>query len=43
VIAHRDAIKAITVQFPDGTAAAMASLREFTPYQLLYQRNPTAR
>jgi len=40
VIAHRDAIRAITVRFPDGTAAQMASLREFTPYQALYQRNP---
>lgn len=40
VIAHRDAIRALTVQFPDGTAARMASLREFTPYQKLYQRNP---
>jgi maltose/maltodextrin transport system permease protein len=39
VIAHRDAIKAITVVFPDGTSAAMESLREFTPYQPLYQRN----
>jgi maltose/maltodextrin transport system permease protein len=40
VIAHRDAIRALTVRFPDGTAAQMASLREFTPYQALYQRNP---
>jgi maltose/maltodextrin transport system permease protein len=40
VIGHRDALRAITVQFPDGTSAAMASLREFTPYRLLYQRNP---
>ncbi len=40
VIARRDAIRALTVQFPDGTAARMASLREFTPYQKLYQRNP---
>jgi maltose/maltodextrin transport system permease protein len=40
VIAHRDAIKAITAQFPDGTAAAMATLREFTPYEALYLRNP---
>jgi len=40
VIAHRDAIKAITVAFPDGTAAAMATLREFTPYQALYLQNP---
>ncbi|TMQ04052.1 MAG: hypothetical protein E6J91_44805, partial [Deltaproteobacteria bacterium] len=39
VIAHADAIKALTMQFPDGTSAAMASLREFTPYQPLYQRN----
>jgi maltose/maltodextrin transport system permease protein len=39
VIAHRDAIRALTVRFPDGTAAQMASLREFTPYQALYQRN----
>lgn len=40
VISHRDAIKAITARFPDGTAAAMATLREFTPYQALYLRNP---
>lgn len=40
VIARTDAIKAVTVQFPDGTAAAMATLREFTPYQALYLRNP---
>ncbi|HEX3480986.1 MAG TPA: maltose ABC transporter permease MalF [Kofleriaceae bacterium] len=40
VIAHRDALRALTVRFPDGTAAQMASLREFTPYQALYQRNP---
>jgi maltose/maltodextrin transport system permease protein len=39
VIAHRDPIKALTVQFPDGTSAAMSSLREFTPYLALYQRN----
>jgi maltose/maltodextrin transport system permease protein len=39
VIAHRDAIRELTVQFPDGTSARMASLREFTPYQKLYQRN----
>jgi len=40
VIAHGDAIHALTVKFPDGTAAAMSGLREFTPYQALYQRNP---
>jgi maltose/maltodextrin transport system permease protein len=40
VIAHSDAIKAITARLPDGTAAAMATLREFTPYQALYLRNP---
>jgi maltose/maltodextrin transport system permease protein len=40
VIAHRDAIHALTVKFPDGTGAAMSGLREFTPYQALYQRNP---
>ncbi|HEX8108287.1 MAG TPA: maltose ABC transporter permease MalF [Kofleriaceae bacterium] len=40
VIAHRDAIRALDVRFPDGTAARMASLREFTPFQKLYQRNP---
>jgi maltose/maltodextrin transport system permease protein len=40
VIARRDAIRALTVQLPDGTAARMASLREFTPYQKLYQHNP---
>ncbi len=53
VIAHRDAIKAITVVFPgptrsppagrepgEPTSAAMASLREFTPYEALYRRNP---
>ncbi|MEO7735426.1 MAG: hypothetical protein ABIY55_31020, partial [Kofleriaceae bacterium] len=37
VIAHRDAIHAVTVQFPDGTSAAMSGLREFTPYQALYK------
>jgi maltose/maltodextrin transport system permease protein len=40
VIAHRDAIRAVIAQFPDGTSATMASLREFTPHQPLYQRNP---
>jgi maltose/maltodextrin transport system permease protein len=40
VIARADAIRAVTVQFPDGTSAAMASLREFTPYQALYKANP---
>ena len=40
VIAHRDAIHAVTVQFPDGTSAAMSGLREFTPYQALYKANP---
>jgi len=40
VIAHRDAIKAVVVKFPDGTSAAMESLREFTPYQARYLRNP---
>jgi maltose/maltodextrin transport system permease protein len=40
VIAHRDAIRAVTVQFPDGTSAAMSGLREFTPYQALYKANP---
>jgi maltose/maltodextrin transport system permease protein len=40
VIAHRDAIHALTVKFPDGSAAAMSGLREFTPYQPLYHRNP---
>ncbi|MGH9885629.1 MAG: maltose ABC transporter permease MalF, partial [bacterium] len=39
VIAHRDAIKAITAAFPDGRSATMATLREFTPQQLLYRRN----
>lgn len=39
VIAHSDALKAITVRFPDGTSAAMASLREFAPYEPVYQRN----
>ena len=40
VIAHRDAIHAVTVQFPDGTWAAMSGLREYTPYQALYKPNP---
>lgn len=40
VIAHRDALAALTVQFPDGSEARMAGLREFTPFQKLYQRNP---
>jgi maltose/maltodextrin transport system permease protein len=40
VIAHRDAIRALTVQFPDRSAAAMESLREFTPYERRYERNP---
>jgi maltose/maltodextrin transport system permease protein len=39
VIAHRDQIRALTMRLPDGTAAAMAGLREFTPYQALYHRN----
>jgi maltose/maltodextrin transport system permease protein len=39
VIARRDAIRATTVQFPDGSSATMASLREFTPQQPLYRRN----
>src|SRR5262249_16321682 len=40
VIAHRDAIHALTVQFPDGSTAAMESLREFTPSEPRYHRNP---
>jgi maltose/maltodextrin transport system permease protein len=40
VIAHRDAIRALTVRFPDGTTATMSGLREFAAYQRLYQRNP---
>jgi len=40
VIAHRDAIHAVTVQFPDGTWAGMSGLREYTPYQALYKPNP---
>src|SRR5262249_36633938 len=39
VIAHRDGIRARSVRFPDGTTAAMSSLREFAPSQPLYQRN----
>jgi maltose/maltodextrin transport system permease protein len=39
VIAHSDALKAITVKFPDGTSAAMVSLREFAPYEPVFQRN----
>jgi maltose/maltodextrin transport system permease protein len=39
VIAHRDAIRALTVRLPDGTTAAMSGLREFSPNQPLYQRN----
>jgi maltose/maltodextrin transport system permease protein len=38
VIAHRDAIHALTAQFPDGSSATMASLREFAPRALLYRR-----
>lgn len=40
VIAHRDAIRAIIAQLPDGSTATMASLREFTPRQALYVKNP---
>ena len=40
VIAHGDALRALTVRFPDGTFAAMASLREFTPFEPVFQRNP---
>jgi len=40
VIAHRDAIHALSVEFPDGTTATMASLREFTPHEPLFHRNP---
>jgi maltose/maltodextrin transport system permease protein len=40
VIAHGDAIKSITVRFPDGTSAAMTSLREFALYEPVFQRNP---
>ena len=40
IIARRDAIHAVTVEFPDGTWAAMSGLREFTPYQALYKANP---
>jgi maltose/maltodextrin transport system permease protein len=39
VIEHRDAIHAITAEFPDGSSATMASLREFTPHEPLYHRN----
>jgi maltose/maltodextrin transport system permease protein len=39
VIARHDALKAIILRFPDGTTATMSGLREFTPYQPLYQRN----
>ena len=38
VIAHREAIRAITVQLPDGSVATMESLREFTPRAPLYRR-----
>ena len=40
VIAHRDAIRALIARFPDGSSATMVSLREFTPHQRLYHRNP---
>jgi maltose/maltodextrin transport system permease protein len=40
VIARRDQIHALSVQFPDGSTATMASLREFTPHEPLYRRNP---
>jgi maltose/maltodextrin transport system permease protein len=39
VIAHKDQIRAVTVQFPDGTSAAMSGLREFTPSEPLYRQN----
>jgi maltose/maltodextrin transport system permease protein len=39
VIEHRDALRAVTVQLPDGSLATMASLREFTPREPLYRRN----
>jgi len=39
VIAHRDALRALTLRFPDRTTAVLASLREFTPSQPVYQRN----
>jgi maltose/maltodextrin transport system permease protein len=39
VIAHRDAIRALVVEFPDKTTATMESLREFTPRAPLYRRN----
>jgi maltose/maltodextrin transport system permease protein len=39
VIAHRDAIHALTVQFPDGSSAVMEGLREFTPSEPRYRRN----
>lgn len=40
IVLRRDAIKAITAQLPDGTAAAMTSLSEFALYRPLYQQNP---
>lgn len=39
VIAHKDQIRAVTVQFPDGSSAAMSGLREFTPNEPLYHQN----
>jgi maltose/maltodextrin transport system permease protein len=39
VIARRDPIRAVIAEFPDGSSAAMESLREFTPRAPLYRRN----
>ncbi|HET9622387.1 MAG TPA: maltose ABC transporter permease MalF [Kofleriaceae bacterium] len=40
VSARAEAIKALAIQLPDGSAAAMSGLREMAPYELLYERNP---
>jgi maltose/maltodextrin transport system permease protein len=42
VLARGDALKAITLTLPTtpATSAAMSGLREFTPYEPLYQQNP---
>ncbi|HEX4418973.1 MAG TPA: maltose ABC transporter permease MalF [Kofleriaceae bacterium] len=40
VISRADAIKALRLQLPDKSSAAMTGLRELAPYELLYQRNP---
>jgi maltose/maltodextrin transport system permease protein len=38
IVARREALQAITVELPDGTAAVMTGLRELTPTERLYDR-----